>query len=144
MTEQALTIDRIRELESSMLALPAEYQVDASRFTFHHFCDGLYARELFVPQGTTIVGKQHAQQNFFLLIAGEMAMTLADGTVARVVAPYMAVVLPGSKRIGHALTDCVCMNIHPNPDNAQAPEVLEARYTLPEALPAPDSKELLS
>jgi hypothetical protein len=54
----------------------------------------------------------------------------------------MAVTEPGDKRAGFALTDCVCMNIHANPDDVRDMAALESRYIMPEALPAPD-KELL-
>ena len=118
-------------------------QLDADELTSHHFCGGLYARELFVPAGATLVGKTHAQENLFFLLQGTMTVTTDTGAVT-ITAPYMAVTKPGTKRAGFAHSDCICMNVHPNPDDEQDLVLLEQRYITPEALPAPDEKELLA
>lgn len=133
-----VTLEKVRALETVMRQMDTvELPVN------HHFCRGLYARELFVPKGCTLVGKKHAQQNFFLLLSGEMSVSMADGSIARIRAPFLCVTQPGDKRVGYAHEDSVCINFHPNPDDEQDLNVLEARYITPEALPAPDAKELL-
>ena len=130
----------VRALEAAMFAMPEH--VDLERLTAHHFCEGLYARELFIPAGTVVVGKRHARQNFFLLVAGELAMATKDGPKV-IRAPFMVVTQPGDKRAVVAITDCTCLNIHSNPDDERDLVALEAKYITPEALPAPDAKELL-
>jgi hypothetical protein len=40
--------------------------------------------------------------------------------------------------------DCICLNLHANPDDERDLVLLEDRYITPEALPAPDEKELLT
>ena len=135
--------DPVRALESVIRRMPealSQEQIDS--LTAHHFCGGLYARELFIPAGMTVVGKQHAQQNFFLLIQGELILATPDGPKT-VHAPFMAVTQPGDKRAVYAVTDCICLNIHPNADDEQDIAVLESRYITPVALPAPEAKELL-
>ena len=123
-----------------MFALPDQFDVDAH--TSHHFCDGMYARELFVPAGVAIVGKTHASRNFFVLVKGTMWLATPDGPL-RITAPYMTVTEPGTKRAGFAETDCVCMNFHSNPDDETDLLALESRYITPEALPAPE-RELIA
>ena len=132
--------DQVRALEAAMRQMPG--QLDVDELTSHHFCEGLYARQLFVPAGAALVGKTHAQQNLFLLVQGEMTITTESGP-RLIVAPFMVVTQPGTKRAGYAHSDCICLNIHPNTDNEHDLEVLESRYITPEALPAPEAKELL-
>ncbi len=132
--------DAVRQLEAVMRELPDQFDIDAH--TAHHFCDGMYARELFVPAGVTIVGKTHAKRNFFVLVKGSMLLATPSGPM-RIVAPYMAVTEPGTKRAGYAETDCLCMNFHANPDDEKDLALLESRYITPEALPAPE-RELIT
>ena len=132
--------ESVRKLEAVLRQMPD--QLDAEELTAHHFCSGIYARELFVPAGATLVGKTHSQENLFFLLMGEMTFTTDAGPVT-VRAPYMAVTKPGTKRAGFAHTDCLCMNVHHNPDDERDLVLLEDRYITPEALPAPEPKELL-
>ena len=138
--ETRMVPEQVRALESVMRQMPGS--TNMADFTSHHFCAGMYVRELFLPAGTTAIGKTHAQQNVFLLVKGELTMATPEGPV-RVRAPFMAITQPGDKRAVYAHEDSVCMNFHPNPDDERDLEVLEGRYIIPEALPAPDAKELL-
>lgn len=135
------TLDKVRKLESVMKQMPG--QIPAEELTSHHFCAGMYCREYFLPAGVVAVGKMHAKESFFLMVAGEATISTADGSVRRIRAPYMAVTQPGSKRVVAAHVDTIFLTFHPNPDDERDMEVLEARYIIPEALPAPDEKELL-
>lgn len=97
-------IERLQVLMSAMpqIALP----------TAHHFADGVYVREMRCPAGATIVGKVHKRPHFFILAAGEMTVT-GDGMPPRLIAaPAVIVSGPGIKRVGHAHTECVCLNVH--------------------------------
>ena len=55
--------EQINILQSIMASMP---QVDLSDHTKHHFADGMYIRELFRPAGTTIVGKVHKKEHFYI------------------------------------------------------------------------------
>ena len=116
-------------------------QVDFTELTSHHFCAGLYARELFVPAGVVAVGKTHAQQNLFFLLNGTALIATPDGP-REITGPFMSVTQPGTKRAVYAVTDCTFMNVHPNADDEKDLALLEARYITPEALPAPE-RELI-
>jgi hypothetical protein len=130
----------IHALEEAIKALPE--QMDFDELTSHHFCNGLYARELFVPAGVVAVGKTHAQQNLFFLLKGTAAIVTPDGPV-EITAPFMSVTAPGTKRCVYAITDCLFMNVHPNADDERDLLALEHRYITPEALPAPEPQGVL-
>lgn len=133
--------DAVRALEAAIREMPG--QLDADKLTFHHWCGGLYARELFIPAGATMVGKVHASENLFFLLKGRLSLATPEGPI-EVVAPWMTVTKPGTKRAVFAHEDCVVMNVHANPDDERDLVKLEARYITPEALPAPEEKELLT
>lgn len=136
-----VTLNPVQKLAETIRQIPGHSSME--EYTYHHFCRGLYARELFIPAGTTAVGKIHAQQNFFLLVKGELEMATAEGPV-RLQAPYMVVTEPGTQRAVYAHEDCICLTFHPNPDDERDLDQLEARYITPEALPAPDTQEKLT
>lgn len=77
----------------------------------HHFSKDLYGRELFIPQGTLLVGKIHKHQSLNILAQGEISLLTEDG-VKRVKAPYTVVSKPGIKRVGYAHTDCTWITVH--------------------------------
>ena len=134
------TTDPVRALEAALRGMDGQYDVD--EITTHHFCDGLYGRQVTLPAGTIAVGKIHAQRNFFFVLAGELILATPGGPVT-IQAPYMSVTEPGTKRAVYAVTDCICMNVHANPDDERDLAKLEARYITPEALPAPEAQERL-
>lgn len=76
----------------------------------HHFSDGVYARELFIPKDTIIVGKIHKYDNLNILIHGEMSV-LVDEQILRVKAPFTTVSPSGTKRVAYTHTDCIWTTI---------------------------------
>lgn len=79
--------------------------------TQHHFADGMYARELFRPKDTTIVGKVHRREHFYIILSGEVTV-VGDGIHERIKAPRILVSSPGTKRAVYAHEDSVCLTIH--------------------------------
>lgn len=77
----------------------------------NHFSHGVYGREVFIPAGCTLTGKIHKFSNMNILLEGEMLVLTPTG-VRHVTAGYVEVAPPGSKRAGHALTDCRWLNVH--------------------------------
>lgn len=77
----------------------------------HYFVKGMYARELHIPAGTTLIGKVHKTEHFFMLLSGDMTLWTEEG-MRRVQAPYIARAMPGIKRVGFAHSDSVCANVH--------------------------------
>lgn len=118
-------LDKVEQLERLIPQVMPTLDIDS--LTTSHFCKGLYARELFIPKGSVIVGKRHAEQNFFLLAKGELTVSTPTG-MKRIKAPFLAVTKPGEKRVGYAHEDSVTFNFHPNPDDCTDMQVLEMRY----------------
>ena len=79
--------------------------------TRHWFADGMYCRELFRPADTTIVGKVHKREHFYIVLSGEVTIA-GDGYSERVVAPRIIVSQPGTKRATYAHVDSICITIH--------------------------------
>lgn len=98
--------EKVVRLESTMRALE---QIDVP--IKHYFSQGVYAREMTVPKGATVVGKIHKYQQLNILSAGEVSVVTDDG-VQRVKAPFTIVAPAGSKRAFYAHEDSVWTVIH--------------------------------
>lgn len=77
----------------------------------HHFSKGVYAREIFIPKGSIVVGKIHKHQNLNIMSSGKGSIVSIDG-VKIVEAPYTVVSSPGVKRAFYAYEDTVWTTIH--------------------------------
>jgi len=100
------TRDKVFNLEAAMLELP---QIELK--VIHRFSKGVYARELRIPAGVTLVGEIHKFENLNILSAGTMIVTTEEG-MKEVSAPFTVVSPPGTKRAAHTLTECVWTTIH--------------------------------
>ena len=92
-------------------AMQSTEKVDFEHLVKHHFSKDVYARELFIPAGTLIIGKIHKHENFNILSKGEMSVLSVDG-LQKVSAPFSVVSSPGVKRMAFAHTDCVWTTVH--------------------------------
>ena len=77
----------------------------------HHFADGMYCRQMYIPKGMMAVGKVHKREHFFLVVKGTLRCTTDDG-YEDFSAPTLVVVRPGSKRAVFAFDDVICMTFH--------------------------------
>jgi hypothetical protein len=80
--------------------------------TRHHFSDGIYARELFIPAGTVVVGALHKSQHLYMVVKGKCKVSSQYETV-EIEAPYIGETIPGTKRVIYAETDCVWIGFFP-------------------------------
>jgi len=102
---KAGNMPQILEMEAFMRELP---QVEMP--VKHHFIDGVYMRELFIPAGTLLTGKIHNKENFSILASGTLRIT--NGTDSMIIsAPHVMSDKPGIKRMGYAETDVVFINV---------------------------------
>lgn len=80
--------------------------------TNHTFCDGIYARSLFIPAGWIVFGKIHKRATINICARGAIRVLTELGT--RIVrAGEILVSEPGIKKVGLALEDTVWINLHP-------------------------------
>jgi hypothetical protein len=78
----------------------------------HHFSDGLYARELFIPAGVCLVGALHKTTHLYTVVKGRCKVSSQFGNLD-IEAPFMGETIPGTKRVIYAETDCVWIGFHP-------------------------------
>ena len=102
------TIEQIRALERLIASGPT---IDMDQHTSHHFADGVYARELFIPAGTVLTGKMHRQRHLNFLIQGDITVWTEEG-MKRIQAPAVIPSEPGCKRVGYAHTDTRWVTVH--------------------------------
>ncbi len=101
------TQDSIYELQSLML------KGDTIELeTRHHFSDGLYARELFIPAGVCLVGALHKTRHLYTVVKGKCRVSSQFGNMD-IEAPFMGETIPGTKRVIFAETDSVWITYHP-------------------------------
>lgn len=101
-----VTLPQILDFEELLRKEPA-----ANIPVTHYFSEGVYAREIFVPAGTTLTGLIHKYSNLNIMLTGEMSVSI-DGVMTLVKAPFIAISPPGTKRVAHALQDTRWITIH--------------------------------
>lgn len=72
----------------------------------HHFCNGVYGREITLKAGTLAVGEIHKQAHINVVSKGAIRVLTEDG-IKDLVAPCTFISPPGTKRVGCALEDTV-------------------------------------
>jgi hypothetical protein len=102
--------EQVMELEQVMRGMPD--QIDRDDITFHHFADGIYLRELFMPQGSVVVGCIHRTRHLTIIASGTVRITTGNG-VEEITGPAVFVSDPGAKKAVYAVTDATLMNPHP-------------------------------
>ena len=101
------TQDDIHKLQSLML------KGDTIELeTRHHFSDGLYARELFIPAGVCLVGATHKTKHLYTVVKGKCRVSTQFENI-EIEAPFMGETIPQTKRVIYAETDCVWITYHP-------------------------------
>lgn len=105
------TRDRVNAIEEMMLEMP---QVKMP--VKHHFSQGIYGRELFIPKGTVLTGKIHKYPQMNVLMAGDISVLTENG-VKRVKPPFLIVSPAGTKRIAYAHEDTVWLTVHGTEEN---------------------------
>lgn len=97
---------KIKALEESMKGLP-QFEEEL----FHHFCQGVYARQMNVPKGTVLVGKTHKRDCINFIMSGEVEVVSPEGK-QRIKAPEIFVSPARTKRAMVAIEDLVWVTVH--------------------------------
>lgn len=84
--EKVTTPTEFQTLRDTMLAMP---QVEIP--VKHYFCNGVYAREIFIPKGTIALGKIHKTEHINIISQGDVTVVSHTGR-QRIHAPHTAVV----------------------------------------------------
>jgi len=78
----------------------------------HTFAPGNYAREIFLPADSWIIGKIHKHAHINVISMGKVVVITEDG-VRVFAAPYTFCSQPGTKRVVLAIEDTVWTTVHP-------------------------------
>ena len=112
-TQGALTVHEAAKLRGTIFAIE-DFVGKQPQVEFpitHHFSKNIYAREMFIPKGSLLVGKIHKFQNMNIISQGHVSFFSVDGAV-HVKAPHSFVASPGVKRVIYAHEDSVWTTIH--------------------------------
>ncbi len=77
----------------------------------NYFSLGVYARALYIPAGTILVGKIHKYPQLNFLMQGTMKVLVGE-EVKQISSPFIVNSPAGTKRIAQALTDCLWVTVH--------------------------------
>ena len=116
----------LKDIENKMLEFP---QIDAP--LTHHFSEGVYVRELFIPKDSLIMGKRHRFETCNILLKGKLAMYNGRGKPSTIIeAPLIFNSKPGVKKFAYAIEDTIFLNIHPTKE--KDPEKIEEIFIISE------------
>lgn len=135
LTDQALqqfelqvpSLDQIRKLESAMRATGLTSDLPVT----HRFADGLYARELFMPAQSVVVGKMHGKSHFFVLLSGAITAWTPAG-MKRFEAGEVFITVAGTKRAIYAHVDSRLITFHAT--ELTEVDAIEDEIIVPESL----------
>ncbi len=99
---------KVFAIEALMLAAPDTHVEIPVR---HYFANGMYAREVRIPKGTTVTGKIHKTEHINVISQGDISVLTENG-IERLQAPYTLIAKPGTKRVGYAHEDTVWTTFH--------------------------------
>lgn len=98
MADELTELDRVRELEQVLRGFPQ------SRLETHHMLHGgMYARTIFIPAGTVLVGTLSKLDNI-CIVNGDITVTTDEATV-RLAGYHILPATKGYKRVGLAHAD---------------------------------------
>lgn len=101
LADGATTRDHVEALEERLLALPQEQQTQFK--TTHALSGGVYARTIFIPAGSRLVGAVHNKDHINVLV-GDISVLTDDGA-ARLTGFHVLPTGAGMKRAGYAHAD---------------------------------------
>lgn len=114
--KQTLTLSRrvqVQRMVKAIQALPKEQQMVSDDCPVkHHFAPGQYAREIFLPAGSLVVGKIHKHAHVNIISKGLVEVYTEGEGLLTLAAPLTFVSTPGSQRVVRVLEDTVWTTVH--------------------------------
>lgn len=104
--------EAIMAKERELMARPDAVGREAF-ITNHYFAPGSYAREIFLPKGSSVIGGIHRHAHVNVISKGRVLVaTPSSDEVEELAAPLTFISDPATKRLVHALEDTVWTTIH--------------------------------
>lgn len=106
---------RVDQLERHMVDMIESGKANPVNLPLTHtFTPGLYTRTIHMPAGTMLTSKIHLTEHPFVVHSGEVYVRNIDtGEVDHIVAPYMGVTHPNTRRLLYIARDTVWSTFHP-------------------------------
>jgi hypothetical protein len=124
-------ISKVETLENAMLASDDIRIAKGNSDMFplkHSFSEGVYIREMFMPQGGLVIGKLYKISHTWFLLSGELEVATDEGN-EYYIGPCYVNAPEGTKRVLHAVSDVIFVNVYPNPENITDTDKLEEILT---------------
>lgn len=124
-------INKVETLENAMLASNDARIAKGNSDMFplkHSFSEGVYIREMFMPQGGLVIGKLYKISHTWFLLSGELEVATDEGN-EYYIGPCYVNAPEGTKRVLHAVSDVIFVNVYPNPENITDTDKLEEILT---------------
>ena len=124
-------INKVETLENAMLASDDIRIAKGNSDMFplkHSFSEGVYIREMFMPQGGLVIGKLYKISHTWFLLSGDLEVATDEGS-EYYIGPCYVNAPEGTKRVLHAVSDVIFVNVYPNPDNITDTDKLEEILT---------------
>ena len=124
-------INKVETLENAMLASDDIRIAKGNSDMFplkHSFSEGVYIREMFMPQGGLVIGKLYKISHTWFLLSGELEVATDEGN-EYYIGPCYVNAPEGTKRVLHAVSDVIFVNVYPNPENITDTDKLEEILT---------------
>jgi hypothetical protein len=124
-------INKVENLQEAMLNLDSDLIAKGNTDMFplkHSFAEGIYVREMFIQESGLVIGKVHKNDHIWFLLSGELEIVTETG-LEFYIGPCYIKSPAGTKRVLHAVTDSIFVNVFPNPTNTTNIEELEDTLT---------------
>lgn len=115
---------KIDALEAHLLDMP---QIEMP--LTHRFAPGVYAREIFMPADTFVIGQRHKTEHFNIVLTGRARVLIDGKAVQEVKAGDVFVSGEGVRKVLYIIEDMRWMTIHPT-DETDVP-TLESQLVEP-------------
>ena len=111
MCNQGMKIEDVNSQDPAVCLTPVK----------HHFSNGVYMREMFIPAGTLLTGALHITEHQVIMISGDIIVYNEFG-VRRWQGYNNFTSLIGEKRLGYAIEDTIWITVHSNIDHITDPD----------------------
>lgn len=102
------TRESVLALQAAMLAMAPAVPPEP----VHFHAEGLYGRMIVLEAGHAYVGKEHARSHMFVMIDGEMEVTMPDGFVHHMAGHHVLVSQANRKSAFHVIRDTILLTVH--------------------------------
>lgn len=102
------TRESVLALQAAMLAMAPAVPPEP----VHFHAEGLYGRMIVLKAGHAYVGKEHARSHMFVMIDGEMEVTMPDGFVHHMAGHHVLVSQAHRKSAFHVIRDTILLTVH--------------------------------